>query len=202
MLAPLALRRVAALLRRLARDGVARLAVDNIETMTRSRTGALVPLMLAGAFAMVKVAVHTTTTRVTGQADSAADVWTDYSGTVIYVTFAGVAALNCLITVVVNRRRDLATMQLIGGSRRTLVGMTVIEAAIVSATAVVLAAGVAGVTLTPVLHTALGRWLPYFPPLVPVAGVLLMAGVVAAGMVAPAATVTRSAPIEVVAAAP
>jgi putative ABC transport system permease protein len=202
MLAPLALRRVAALLRGLDRDGVTRLAVDNIETMTRSLSGALVPLVLAGAFAMVKIAVHTTTTRVTGVAEPAADVWTDYSGTAIYATFAGVAALNCLITVVVNRRRDLATMQLLGGSRRTLVGMTAIEAAIVSATAVVLAAGVAGVTLVPMLHTALGRWLPYFPPLVPVGGVLLMAGVVAAGMVAPAATVTRSAPIDVVAAGP
>ena len=202
MLAPLALRRVAALLRRLARDGLARLAVDNIETMTRSLSGALVPLVLAGAFAIVKIAVHTTTTRVTGVAEPAADVWTDYSGTVIYATFAGVAALNCLITVVVNRRRDLATMQLLGGSRGAIVTMAAVEAAIVSATAVVLAAGVAGVTLAPMLHTALGRWLPYFPPLVPLAGVLLMAAVVAAGMVAPAATVTRSAPIDVVGAGP
>ncbi|HZA87022.1 MAG TPA: FtsX-like permease family protein [Acidimicrobiales bacterium] len=202
MLAPLALRRVAGVLRRLARDGVGRLAVDSIEAMTRSLSGALVPLVLAAAFATVKVAVHTTTTRVTGVTEPVADVWTDYSGTVIYATFAGVAALNCLVTVVVNRRRDLAAMQLIGGSRRSLVGMMLVEAVIVSATAVVLAAGVAGVTLAPMLHTTLGRWLPFFPPIVPVAGVLLVTGVVIAGMVAPAATVMRAPPIEVVAAGP
>jgi putative ABC transport system permease protein len=202
MLAPLALAQVAALLRRLAGDGVARLAVDNLETMTRSLSGALVPLVLAAAFTAVKIAVHTTTARVTGVSGPAADVWTDYSGTAIYATFAGVAALNCLVTVVVNRRRDLAAIRLLGADRGTLVGIAVIEAVIVTATAAMLAAGVAGITLVPMLHTSLGRWLPYFPPLVPVAGVVLMACVVITGMAAPTAAVTRGAPIEVVAAGP
>ena len=129
-------------------------------------------------------------------------MWTDYSGTAIYAAFAGVAALNCLVTVVVNRRRDLAAMQLLGADRRTLVRMTLVEAVVVSATATVLAAGVASITLAPMLYTSLGRWLPYFPPLVPVAGVVLMACIVIAGMVVPAAAVTRVAPIHVVAAGP
>lgn len=202
MLAPVALRRLAALLRRWARDGVARLAVDNIETMTRSLSGALVPLVLAAAFAAVKVAVHTTTTRVTGVAGPAADVWTDYSGTLIYAAFAGVAAMNCLVTVVVNRRHELATMQLLGGSRRSLVTMTLIEAGIVSATSVVLAIGVAGVTLVPMLHSSLGRWVPYLPPVVLVVGVALVGCLVAVGMAGPALALTRSAPIDVVAADP
>jgi putative ABC transport system permease protein len=170
--------------------------------MTRSLSGTLVPLVLSAAFTMLKIAVHTTTTRVTGVTGPAADVWTDYSGTAIYATFAGVAALNCLVTVVVNRRRDLAAMQLLGADRRTLVRMTLVEAVVVTATATVLAAGVAGITLAPMLHTALGRWLPYFPPLVRVAAVVLMACIVITGMVAPAAAVTRVAPIEVVAAGP
>jgi putative ABC transport system permease protein len=202
MLAPLALGRVTALVRRVAGEGVTRLAVDNLETMTRSLSGALVPLVLAAAFTAVKIAVHTTTTRVTGVTGTAADVWTDYSGTVIYATFAGVAALNCLITVVANRHRDLAAMQLLGADRRTLIAMTALEAMIVTATAVVLAAGVAGITLTPMLHTSLGRWLPYIPPLVPVAGVALITCVVITGMVTPAVAVTCAAPIEVVAAGP
>ena len=202
MLAPLVLARIAGLVRRVAGDGLAGLAVDNLETMTRSLSGALVPLVLAAAFASVKIAVHTTTTRVTGLAGPAADVWTDYSGTAIYVTFAGVAALNCLVTVVVNRRRDLAATQLLGADRRTLVAIAALEGVIVTATAAVLAAGVAGITLAPMLHTSLGRWLPYFPPLVPVAGVAFMACIIITGMAAPAAAVTRAAPIEVVAADP
>jgi putative ABC transport system permease protein len=202
MLAPVALRRLAALLRRRAHGGVARIAVDNIETMSRSLSGALVPLVLAAAFAAVKVAVHTTTTRVTGVAEPTADAWTDYSGTLIYAVFAAVAAVNCLVTVVVNRRRELATMQLLGGSRRSLVTITLIEAAVVSVTAVVLASGVAGITLVPMLHASLGRWVPYLPTVVPVAGVTLMGCLVAVGMAGPAAALTRSAPIDVIAAGP
>jgi putative ABC transport system permease protein len=202
MLAVLVLARIAGLVRRVAGDGVGRLAVDNLETMTRPLSGALVPLVLAAAFATVKIAVHTTTTHVTGQAEPAADVWTDYSGTAIYVAFAGVAALNCLVTVVVNRRRDLAAMQLLGADRRALVGIAALEGVIVTATAAILAAGVALITLAPMLHTSLGRWLPYFPPLVPVVGVALMACIVITGMAAPAAAMTRVAPIDVVAANP
>ena len=202
MLAPVALRRLAASLRRRAHAGVVRLAVDNIETMSRSLSGALVPLVLAAAFAVVKIAVHTTTTRVTGVAEPAADVWTDYSGTLIYAAFAAVAAMNCLVTVVVNRRRELATMQLLGGSRRSLVTMTLIEATVVSVTAVALAIGVAGITLVPMLHSSLGRWVPYLPPLVPVDWVALLGCLVAVGMAGPAAALTRSAPIDVIAADP
>lgn len=202
MLAPVALRRLAALLRRRAHGGLARIAVDNIETMSRSLSGALVPLVLAAAFAAVKIAVHTTTTRVTGVAEPTADVWTDYSGTLIYAAFAAVAATNCLVTVVVNRRRELATMQLLGGSRRSLVTLTLIEGVVVSVTAVALATGVAGITLVPMLHSSLGRWVPYVPPVVPVGGVALVAGLVAVGMAGPVAALTRSAPIDVIAAGP
>jgi putative ABC transport system permease protein len=201
-LAPVALRRLAALLRRRAHAGVVRIAVDNIETMSRPLSGALVPLVLSAAFAAVKIAVHTTTTRVTGIAEPAADVWTDYSGTLIYAAFAAVAAVNCLVTVVVNRRRELATMQLLGGSRRSLVTMTLIEAVIVSVTAVVLASGVAGITLVPMLHSSLGRWVPYLPPLVTAGGVTLVGCLVAVGMAGPAAALTRSAPIDVIDAGP
>lgn len=202
MLAPLVLARVARLVRRVAGDGLAGLAVDNIETMVRSLSGALVPIVLAAAFAAVKIAAHTTTTRVTGRAGPAADVWTDYSGTAIYVAFAGVAALNCLVTLVVNRRRDLAATQLLGADRRTLVAIAALEGVIVTATAAVLAAGVAAITLAPMLHTSLGRWLPYFPPVVPVAGVALLACTVITGMAAPVAALTRAAPVEVVASDP
>ena len=54
MLAPLALVRVAGLVRRIAINGVARLAVENLETMTRSLSGTLVPLVLAAAFTVLR----------------------------------------------------------------------------------------------------------------------------------------------------
>jgi putative ABC transport system permease protein len=200
LLVPIVLRRAAVLLRRVARDGVPRLAVDSIETMSRPLSGALIPLVLAGAFAAVKVGMHTTTTHVTGVAESAADVWTDYSGTVIYVVFAAVAGLNCLITIVVNRRRELATMQLLGGSRRTVITMVLMEAGVITATATVLAIVVAGVTLASMLHGAVGRWLPYFPPAWPLVAIGVLACLVAVGMAAPATVMTRAAPVDILAA--
>jgi putative ABC transport system permease protein len=202
MLAPLALRRVAAILRPALSGGIARVAVDNIATMTRSLSGALIPLVLAAAFAAVKVAIHTTTARVTGVSRPAAETWTDYSGTAIYAAFAGVAALNCLVTVLLGRRRALAAMQLAGGTRGDLIKMALVEAMIVTVTAIVLAAGVAVATLAPILHTAVGRWLPLIPAPVIAGGILLVGAGVAAGMVAPAAVLTRRSPTKVVEEAP
>lgn len=202
MLAPLMLRRVAAILRPALSGGVARLAIDNIATMTRSLSGALIPLVLAAAFAAVKVAIYTTTARVTDVSAPGAETWTEYSGTAIYAAFAGVAALNCLITVLVGRRRALAAMQLAGGTRGDLVKMALGETMIVTITALVLAAGVAVATLAPILHTAVGRWLPWVPPPVIAGWALLVGAVVAVGMVAPTAGLTRRAPTEVVEDAP
>jgi putative ABC transport system permease protein len=68
----------------------------------------------------VKVAVHTTSTAVTGSPGSPTEVWTDYSGTAVFCAFAGIAALNTLVTVLVGRGGDLAVLQLAGGTRRRL----------------------------------------------------------------------------------
>jgi putative ABC transport system permease protein len=202
MLGPVILCGVAAILRPLLSGGISRLAVDNISTMTRSLSGALIPLVLAAAFIAVKVAIHTTTARATGVPAPAAELWIDYSGTAVYSAFAGVAALNCFITVLVGRRRALAAMQLAGGTRRDLIRMVAGEATIVTVTALLLAAGVAVATLAPILDTSIGRWLPSMPVTVTVWGILFVGSVVATGMVAPVAVLTRTSPREIVEVAP
>jgi putative ABC transport system permease protein len=198
LLGPLLLRFVAAGLRPALTDGLPRVAVDDLATMTRSLSGALVPLVLAAAFAVVKIAGHTTGARVAGVPDPAADLWIDYFGTGVYSGFAAVAALTCFVTVVAGRRRDLAALQLAGATRRDLARILWVQTLIISATALVLAAAVAGATLVPILHAELGRWLPYVPAGVVAAGVLVVGGVVAAGMVVPATCMTRRPPTEVV----
>lgn len=202
LLGPVILRRVVRLVPTRAAGGIVRVALDDIATMSRSLSGALVPLVLAAAFSLVKVGIQTTTQRATGGSAPAAELWTEYSGTAIYAAFAAIAALNCLVLVVRGRRRDLAAMQLAGGTRRALVTASSIEALVVTVTALVLATGIAVVTLAPILHSSVGRWLPYIPVPVLAGGVLLVAAVVAAGMVAPAARFTRRQPIEVVASGP
>jgi putative ABC transport system permease protein len=176
--------------------GPGQLALDNVTALSRALSGALIPLVLAIAFAAVKVASHTTAAHVTGIADPASALWLDYSGTAVYCAFAAVAALNTLITVLVGRRRDLALTQLAGATRQRVAAVSICEAVIVAATALVLAAGVAAVTLLPLLHTGLDTWLPYLPAPYLAAGVLATAGLVAAGTVAPAAVLTRRPAIE------
>ena len=202
MLGPIILRVVVAVTRPITRalGGSGTVAADAVAAMSRPLSGALVPLVLAFAFALVKIAMHTTSTHVTGTSDPAADVWLDYSGTGIYGVFAAIAALNTLITVMAGRRRDLAVTRLAGADRGRVLGIVAIEAAIVLATALALAAGVGGLTLAPMLHTQLHTWLPYLPPSYLLAGIVMAAVVVAAGMVASAVAFTRRRAIEVVSA--
>ncbi|MEV0719494.1 ABC transporter permease [Asanoa sp. NPDC050611] len=199
LLGPFVLRATIAVARPLLAlaGGTGRLAADTVAVLSRSLSGALVPLVLAVAFAGVKVGFHTTTAHLAGPGP-ATEVWLDYAGTAVYCVFAAVAAVNTLATVVVGRRRDLALLGLAGATRGRVLAVVVCEAGIVTVTGLVLAAGVAGVTLMPIVHTALGTWIPYVPPATLAVGVLATAGVVAAGTVLPAALLTRRRPIEAV----
>jgi putative ABC transport system permease protein len=194
LLAPALLRSFAPLAR--LAGPVGRLAADNLAVRAKAYSGALVPLTLATAFAVVKVLAHTTTQHVTGVAERPADLWTDYSGTAVYTAFAAVAALNTLITVVVARRRDLAVLRLAGGTRVRVLGVVFCEALLVTFTGLLVAAAVAGTTLLPMLHTSLGTWRPWLPAHYLVAGVLAVAALVLAGTVLPAAATMRRPPVE------
>jgi putative ABC transport system permease protein len=176
--------------------GSGALALDNLTALSRAQSRALVPLVLAIAFAAVKVGGHTTTAHLTGEPEPAESLWLDYSGTAVYCAFAAVAALNTLITVMVGRHRDLAVTRLAGATRSRVLGVVTCEAVMVVVTALGLATVVAAVTLLPLLHPRLHTWVPYLPAPYLVAGVLATAAVVAAGTVAPAAVLTRRPAIE------
>jgi putative ABC transport system permease protein len=172
---------------------VGRLAADNLAVHARAYSGALVPLTLATAFAAVKVLTHTSTAHVTGVAEPAADLWTDYSGTAVYTAFAAVAALNTLITVVVSRRRDLAVTRLAGGTRGRVLAVVICEALVVTVIGLLVAAVVAGTTLAPMLGVRT-LWLPAGYVII---GVLGVAALVLGGTAIPAAVGMRRPPVEV-----
>jgi putative ABC transport system permease protein len=171
-------------------------AADNVAVRARALSSALVPLVLAVAFAAIKVTAHTTSAHVHGTLDPAADRGLEYSGTAVYVAFAAVAAVNTLFTVVLSRRAELAALRLAGATRRWLLGTLAWEALVVTATALVAAAAVASATLLPLLHTELGIWLPYLPAGWAAAFVLAVFGLVALGTVAPAAVLLRRPAVE------
>ena len=176
--------------------GTGQIAADNVAARAKAMSGALVPLVLAVAFATVKVALHTTSAHVAGVPDAPAALWTDYSGTAVYTAFAAVAALNTLITVVLARRRELAVTQLAGATRARVIGVVICEAFLVTGTGLVAAAGVAAATLLPLVHTSLGTWLPYLPLRYLAVGVAGVAALVGLGIALPAALAVRRPAIE------
>jgi len=191
-----ALLRAAAPLGRLLGD-TGRLAADTLAVHARALSGALVPLTLAVAFAAVTITRSATTTHVTGVPAPAADRWLEFSGTGAYASFAAIAALNALVTLILARRRNLAVTRLAGGTRGRTLAVVVCEALMVIGTALVVAAAVAAVTLLPLLHATLDTWVPWLPASWLAAGIAGTALLVLAGTVLPAALALRRPPIEV-----
>jgi putative ABC transport system permease protein len=187
--------RVTGPLARLA-GGTGVLAADSLVARAKALSGALVPLVLAVAFAAVKVVTHTTSARVHGVPDPAAQLWTEYTGTGVYVAFAAVAAVNTLIEIVLSRRAELAALRLAGATRGWVLGMLTCEALVVTTTALLAAAAVAGATLPPLLHTALGTWKPSLPAAWTETFIVGVFALVALGIVAPAAVLLRRPAIE------
>jgi putative ABC transport system permease protein len=192
-----ALLKVAALVGRRFGD-ICRLAGDTLGVQAKALSGALVPLTLAIAFTAVKVIMLKTVEHETGVAPPAADRWLEYSGTAVYVAFAAVAAVNTLVTVVLSRRRDLAVTQLAGATRRRALAVVICEALLVTGTAVTVGAAVAAVTTLPMVHAALGTWVPWVPAGWVAGGLLVTTLLVLAGTALPAALAMRRPPIEVV----
>ncbi|MET8526454.1 FtsX-like permease family protein [Micromonospora sp. NPDC005172] len=187
--------RLAAPLTRLF-GGTGALAADNLAVRAKALSGALVPLVLAIAFAMVKVVTHTTSVHVRGVAEPATRVWTEYSGTAVYVAFAAVAAVNTLVTVLLARRRELAVTRLVGASRMRALAVVVCEALLVTVTALAVSTVVAMVTMLPMLHGMLGTWTPYLPTGQLAGGLAVVIGLVLVGTVVPALVAMRRPAVE------
>lgn len=196
LLGPLILHGVTQVLSPCAGDGTGRLALDNINAMSRSLSGALIPLVLSISFATIQNGMLATAARATGDADTM-DRWMTFGGTASTVLFAAVAALNCLITVNVGRGRDLATMTLSGGSRRTLLCISTVEALVFAATGLLIAGAISAVTLIPIAHASYHLWIPYLPLWSMAVGALAVIGLVGSGMVGTAAILTRRNPVHV-----
>jgi putative ABC transport system permease protein len=193
-LGPVLLRLTAPLARLFGGTGT--LAADNLAVRAKALSGALVSLVLAIAFAMVKVVTHTTFVHVHGASEPAVQVWTEYSGTAVYVAFAAVAAVNTLVTVLLARRRELAVTRLVGASRVRMLAVVVCEALMVTVTALVVGTVVAMVTVVPMLHGMLGTWMPYLPPGQLAVGLAAVIGLVLLGTVVPALVAMRRPPVE------
>ncbi|MFJ3905682.1 FtsX-like permease family protein [Streptomyces sp. NPDC090025] len=115
--------------------------------------------------------------RAAGQSsERALNAWANTTMAAVLGGFAAVAAANTLVMTVLDRRRELRTLRLIGTTRRQVLRMIRWEALLVTLAGIALGSLVALLTLVPMTRGITGE-NPYVPPLVYgsfVAAVLLL----------------------------
>ncbi|MFF2960772.1 FtsX-like permease family protein [Streptomyces sp. NPDC057963] len=77
--------------------------------------------------------------------------------------FAAVAAINTLVMTVLDRRRELTMLRLVGSTRRQVMGMIRWEALLVTVAGAALGTAIALATLVPMMKGLTGE-APYIPP--------------------------------------
>ncbi|GAA2736518.1 FtsX-like permease family protein [Streptomyces nogalater] len=93
------------------------------------------------------------------------NAWANYTMAAVLGGFAAVAAVNTLVMTVLDRRRELGVLRLVGATRRQVMGMLRWEGLLVAVAGVVLGTAIAAVTLVPMTRGLTGAD-PYVPPLV------------------------------------
>ncbi|TPQ18553.1 FtsX-like permease family protein [Streptomyces sporangiiformans] len=97
--------------------------------------------------------------------DRELNAWANTTMAAVLGGFAAVAAANTLVMTVLDRRRELGTLRLIGSTRRQVLRMVHWEALLVALAGIVLGTGIALATLVPMMEGLTGQ-APYVPPLV------------------------------------
>jgi putative ABC transport system permease protein len=123
--------------------------------------------------------------------------WANRVMTGVLGGFAAIAAINTLVMVVLDRRREVALLRLTGTTRRQVRAMFRWEALLVATTAIVVGGAIAMVTLYGFARGVTGT-APYVPP---AQGAAMVAGTVALGMLAtsiPARSLLCRAAVDVV----
>lgn len=97
--------------------------------------------------------------------DAELGAWMNNTMAAVLGGFAAVAAVNTLVMTVLDRRRELGTLRLVGSTRRQVLTMLGWEGLLVSVVGVVLGSAIAAATLIPMMRGMTGEG-PYVPPLV------------------------------------
>ncbi|MDN3022902.1 ABC transporter permease [Streptomyces sp. S.PB5] len=120
--------------------------------------------------------------------DRELNAWANNVMAAVLGGFAAVAAVNTLVMTVLDRRRELGTLRLIGSTRRQVLRMIRWEALLVACAGIALGTAIAVATLVPMMNGLTGQG-PYIPPLVygALAGTVVALGLTAAGLPARAA---------------
>ncbi|MEU6763357.1 FtsX-like permease family protein [Streptomyces sp. NPDC046853] len=96
--------------------------------------------------------------------DRAVNAWANTVMAAVLGGFAAIAAANTLVMTVLDRRRELGTLRLIGSTRRQVMRMVRWEALLVACAGVVIGSAIALATLVPMMNGLTGE-SPHIPPL-------------------------------------
>ncbi|WP_338696476.1 FtsX-like permease family protein [Streptomyces sp. Q6] len=95
--------------------------------------------------------------------DREMNAWANTTMAAVLGGFAAIAAVNTLVMTVLDRRRELGTLRLIGSTRRQVLRMIRWEALLVAGAGVALGTVIALATLIPMTNGLTGQG-PYVPP--------------------------------------
>ncbi|MBC9718125.1 ABC transporter permease [Streptomyces sp. TRM66268-LWL] len=101
----------------------------------------------------------------TASTDRALNAWANTTMAAVLGGFAALAAGNTLVMTVLDRRRELGMLRLIGSTRRQVLRMIGWEALLVACAGIAIGSAIALATLVPMMKGLTGEGL-YIPPLV------------------------------------
>lgn len=122
--------------------------------------------------------------------DRELNAWANTVMAAVLGGFAAVAAINTLVMTVLDRRRELTMLRLVGSTRRQVMGMIRWEALLVTVAGVALGTGIAMATLFPMMKGLTGE-SPYIPPVLYGSFVAATVGLGLLAMVVPARAALR-----------
>ncbi|MFI8443160.1 FtsX-like permease family protein [Streptomyces rochei] len=96
--------------------------------------------------------------------DAKLGAWMNNTMAAVLGGFAAIAAVNTLVMTVLDRRRELGVLRLVGTTRRQVLTMLGWESLLVSAAGLVIGSAIAAATLIPMMRGVTGQ-APYAPPL-------------------------------------
>ncbi|MEV7602291.1 FtsX-like permease family protein [Kitasatospora sp. NPDC089797] len=196
LLGPVAARLLAAALGaplRVLLPRVGWLADANLRGYAARLSSAVVPVALLVGLAATLLTMTSTAeqaVRLSGATTSvtkASDVWLRQAELGLLVCFAAVSTVNTLVALTADRRREFALLRLVGATRRQLLRMLSVEAALTTAVGVLLGAAVAGAASGAFSRAVTGSVLPVVPGaacgwVVAGAAVLTVPGIVGTGL--------------------
>ncbi|MFV5992622.1 FtsX-like permease family protein [Streptomyces sp. NPDC056231] len=122
--------------------------------------------------------------------DRELNAWANTTMAAVLGGFAAVAAVNTLVMTVLDRRRELGMLRLVGSTHRQVMDMIRWEALLVTVAGIAIGTGIALATLNPMMKGLTGE-APYIPPALYGAFVAAIVGLGLAAVTLPARAALR-----------